>query len=276
MGDRNSVGRSGPRHWPSSAGTTETTTATTATAAAAAAVATAAKRQREGTDRDERKRAERESRRESREREQKERAEKESRENRYLAAALLAQHSSDLLQLRSNRINRRQAPRQALPAIRWQMNVRSCRWIPARKRTPTTRGGTGQRRGVACCRRKNCSQRRLRVEGSLRREQHRPSPAMILCQARPATHLRPGTAGQPCTARGNHLMPGSASFKPRSTKSTTLRASQALPAASCSSARVGQKSFGSTSLGPETKAWTEWTARSTHRRQLGRTGSSSK
>ena len=86
MGDRNSVGRSGPRHWPSSAGTTETTTATTATAvAAAAAVATAAKRQREGTDRDERKRAERESRRESREREreQKERAEKESRENRY-------------------------------------------------------------------------------------------------------------------------------------------------------------------------------------------------
>ena len=261
MGDRNSVGRSGPRHWPSSAGTTETTTATTATAvAAAAAVATAAKRQREGTDRDERKRAQRESRRESREREKKERAEKESRENRDLAVALSAQHSSVLLQLRANHINRRQAPRQALPAIRWQMNVRSCRWIPARKRTPTTRVGTGQRRGVACCRRKNCSQRRLRVEGSLRREQHRPSPAMILRQARPTTHL----------------MPGSASFKPRSTKSTTLRASQALPAASCSSARVGQKSFGSTSVGPETKAWTEWTARSTHRRQLGRTGSSSK
>ena len=154
-----------------------------------------------------------------------------------LAAALLAQHSSDLLQLRSNRINRRQAPRQALPAIRWQMNDGTGqRRGVSRKRTPTTRGGTGQRRSVACCRRKSCSQRRLRVEGSLRREQHRPSPAMILCQARPATHLRPGTAGQPCTARGNHLMPGSASFKPRSTKSTTLRASQALPAASCSSA----------------------------------------
>ena len=127
-------------------------------------------RQREGTDGDERKRAERESRRESREREQKERAEKENRENRYLAAALLAQHSSDLLQLRSNRINRRQAPRQALPAIRWQMNVRSCRCIPRRKRTPTTRGGPGQPRGVACRRFNNCSQRRLRDEGSLRRE----------------------------------------------------------------------------------------------------------
>ena len=73
----------------------------------------------------EREQREKAGERAEREREQKERAEKENRENRYLAAALLAQHSSDLLQLRSNRINRRQAPRQALPAIRWQMNVRS-------------------------------------------------------------------------------------------------------------------------------------------------------